>query len=243
MEQGASAFAWPLAPGSVGAVAQGLDASGTYIFRASKAAKDAKKTPLLATCMAYNAALKAMQDWVTENAKMGITWNNAKGVAAKDYVAAPPATTTTTPVTITATPASVLTPVVTSTSSPAAAAAVATVAVAPAAAAPNLANLFSSISAIDQSSGKTEGLRHVTKDMKSSAQPAGVVKVPVVASAGGKVAAAPSGMAGVKMGAPKVAEEGMRVVVEYHTKESQAGATLTLSNVTLRQEVYIYGCK
>ena len=234
MEQGASAFAWPLAPGSVGAVAQGLDASGTYVFRASKAAKDAHKAPLLAACMAYNAALKAMQDWVTENAKMGITWNNAKGVAAKDYVAgavAPAATATT----ATSTPiAAVATPAATS------ATAAAAVAVAPSSA-PNLANLFSSISAIDQSSGKTEGLRHVTKDMKSSAQPAGAVKVPVVAAAG--KATAPSGMTGVKMGAPKVAEEGMRVVVEYHTKESQAGATLTLSNVTLRQEVYIYGCK
>ena len=40
MEQGSSAFSWPIAAGTVDTVAQGLDSSGTFVFRASKAAKD-----------------------------------------------------------------------------------------------------------------------------------------------------------------------------------------------------------
>lgn len=220
MEQGASAFAWPFAPGTVGAVEQGLESAGIYLNRALAAAKSAKKVELQAMCVAYSAALKAMQAWVAENAKMGVTWNVAKGVAAKDYVAGAAAAPAA------AAPASAAAAAPTSTASPSAAAA-----------APNLANLFSAISAIDQSKGKTEGLRHVTKDMKStgSAAPATAPMAPLKSEA--------AGISTVKLGAPKVAEEGMRVVVEYHTKESQAGAVLTLSMVTLRQEVYIYGCK
>ena len=66
MEQGVSAFGWPLAPASTtDHVAQGLDSAGLYVQRASKAAKDAgaAKKPLLDLCLAYNAALKAMQEW------------------------------------------------------------------------------------------------------------------------------------------------------------------------------------
>ena len=102
--------------------------------------------------------------------------------------------------------------------------------------------LFSSIASIDQSSGKTAGLRHVTKDMKSSASKT---------EGGSVVAALPAkattssftGGGGIKMGTPKLAEEGMRWVVEFHTKETQKGEILTIAGASLKQEVYIYGCK
>jgi hypothetical protein len=113
--------------------------------------------------------------------------------------------------------------------------------------APNLGALFSSISSIDQSSGRTAGLRHVTKEMKSCGASAAVV--PAGAGAGGSSAtpkpAAPA-PSGIKMGEPKVKEEGMRWVVEYHTKDTlkAAGvAMLTVGGASLKQEVYIYGCK
>ena len=89
MEQGVSAFGWPLAPTSTtDCVAQGLDSAGLFVQRASTAAKTAgaAKKPLLDLCLAYNAALRAMQEWTKENCKLGIPWN-AKGVAPKDFVA------------------------------------------------------------------------------------------------------------------------------------------------------------
>jgi adenylyl cyclase-associated protein len=45
------------------------------------------------------------------------------------------------------------------------------------------------------------------------------------------------------MGEPKLKEEGMRWVCEFHTKDSQKGAILTIDGASLKQEVYIYGCK
>jgi adenylyl cyclase-associated protein len=247
-EQGASAFSWPLAAtGGVDTVAQGLDSSGLYVMRASKAAKEAgeAKKALLGTCLAYNAAVKAMQEWVKENAKMGLVWN-AKGAAVKDWAgvaaggsgggggggggaAAAPA--------------------------PAAAPAAAPAPAAPtpaggadAPATPNLGALFSSIASIDQSSGRTAGLRKVTKEMKS-----GGALGPGSAAAGGGGTPTPTptppattprpAAGGVKMGAPKLAEEGMRWVCEFHTKDTQQGAILTIGGASIKQEVYIYGCR
>jgi hypothetical protein len=51
---------------------------------------------------------------------------------------------------------------------------------------------------------------------------------------------------GIKMGEPKVKEEGMRWVVEFHTKDTLKAAgtqMLTVGGASLKQEVYIYGCK
>jgi hypothetical protein len=45
------------------------------------------------------------------------------------------------------------------------------------------------------------------------------------------------------MGAPRTAIEGLRLVTEFHTKETQSGATLVIEEGTLKHEVYIYGCK
>jgi len=252
MEQGSSAFGWPLAPTSTtDCVAQGLDSSGLFVQRASKAAKDAgaAKKPLLDLCLAYNAALKAMQEWTKENCKLGIPWN-PKGIAPKDFQPGAPSSSgggSAAP----AAPAA-----------PAAASPAAAPAATPAAggggggggggsgggAAPNLGALFSAISSIDQSSGKTAGLRHVTKEMKSSAASGAPPAASPTATSSPKPtpAAGGAGGGGIKMGEPKVKEEGMRWVVEFHTKETQKAAgqqMLTVAGASLRQEVYIYGCK
>jgi hypothetical protein len=83
-ESGLAAFAWPLqASGPGDSVAQALDSAGFFVMRAAKAAKEGNKAELLATCHAFNAAFKAVGEWIKENAKMGLTWN-AKGAALKD---------------------------------------------------------------------------------------------------------------------------------------------------------------
>ena len=69
-----------------------------------------------------------------------------------------------------------------------------------------------------------------------------IPKAPASASGGGASKSAGGGFA-VKMGAPRTAVEGLRVVTEFHTKESQEGAILVVDQGTLKHEVYIYGCK
>jgi hypothetical protein len=106
-----------------------------------------------------------MADWCKENAKMGITWN-AKGGSAKDYAGAssaggaPSAGGG-------STSAGGATPAAGSSGSVSAPAAASPVVPSSGGgtAAPNINALFSAISSIDQSSGRTEGLRKVTKDM------------------------------------------------------------------------------
>ena len=251
MEQGVSAFGWPLAPTSTtDCVAQGLDSAGLFVQRASTAAKTAgaAKKPLLDLCLAYNAALRAMQEWTKENCKLGIAWNG-KGVAPKDFAGVAAAGGG---ASAGAQPAAAAAAAAAPQPTPAAAAAAPPPTPSPTAsagggagsAAPNLGALFSSIASIDQSSGKTAGLRHVTKDMKSSGA-SGAAVPPVVAPSGGAKAPTPA-PSGIKMGEPKVKEEGMRWVVEFHTKDTLKNAgqsILTVGGASLKQEVYIYGCR
>lgn len=67
--------------------------------------------------------------------------------------------------------------------------------------------------------------------------------IPVKAAAPKAAPAAAAGGFAVKMGAPRTAVEGLRVVTEFHTKDTQAGAVLSIGEGTLKHEVYIYACK
>ena len=231
MEQGASAFGWPLATTStVDCVAQGHDSSGLYVQRASKAAKDGGKSALLATCLAYNAALKAMQEWVKENAKIGVSWN-AKGVSPKDYTPGAPSPAGAASIPAPAAP----------TAPPPASSPVPASSTSPSGPAPNLGALFSAISSIDQSSGKTAGLRHVTKDMKSKGEGGAVVSAATTTT---PKSTAPTAFSnGPKMGTPKLEEQGMRWVCEFYTKDVQKGEILQITGASIKHEVYIYACK
>jgi adenylyl cyclase-associated protein len=92
------------------------------------------------------------------------------------------------------------------------------------------AALFAEIGKIDQSSGRTAGLRHVTKDMKSSGAPA-------------KVSATKPASASKAVDAPQkpksITKAGMRWCVEHC---GAADGVVTLDEVGLREEVYIGGC-
>ena len=95
------------------------------------------------------------------------------------------------------------------------------------------AALFAQIGKIDQSSGRTAGLRHVTKDMKSSGASSTVAaKKP---AAGGKKPAASSGPKKPK----SIVKAGMRWCVEHCGKDD---GVVSLDDVGLKEEVYIGGC-
>lgn len=93
-----------------------------------------------------------------------------------------------------------------------------------------LSAVFSQIKSIDQSKGKTEGLRHVTKDMKSKGAPA---KVPAVAPK--RTSRAPVGPTGT----PSTKLVQKRWLVENYGP----GEPVTLSDgIDKEREVYITGC-
>ncbi|KAE8885344.1 hypothetical protein PF005_g10005 [Phytophthora fragariae] len=107
----------------------------------------------------------------------------------------------------------------------------------PAKAAGGMGNIFAGIKAIDQSSGKTAGLKKVTKDMQTwrkDYKPEGAVPAPA-APAAAKKPAAP-----VKVTKPAVCEErNGNWQIEYQTSPEP----LTVSGIHMRQQVYIFGCE
>ncbi|KAF4314656.1 hypothetical protein G195_011721 [Phytophthora kernoviae 00238/432] len=99
-----------------------------------------------------------------------------------------------------------------------------------------IANVLAGIKSIDQSSGKTAGLKTVTKDMQTwrkDYKADGAAPAPVAAAP--KKAAAPA-----KVTKPAVCEErNGNWQIEYQTGPEP----LTISGITMRQQVYIYGCE
>ncbi|KAF4142622.1 Adenylate cyclase associated (CAP) C terminal [Phytophthora infestans] len=99
-----------------------------------------------------------------------------------------------------------------------------------------MVNVFAGIKSIDQSGGKTAGLKKVTKDMQTwrkDYQPDGAA--PVAATAATKKPAAP-----VKVAKPAVCEErNGNWQIEYQTGPEP----LTVSGISMKQQVYIFGCE
>ncbi|KAG1709577.1 hypothetical protein DVH05_020227 [Phytophthora capsici] len=100
-----------------------------------------------------------------------------------------------------------------------------------------MSNVFAGIKSIDQSSGKTAGLKKVTKDMQTwrkDYKPEGAVPAPA-APAPVKKPAAP-----VKVTKPAVCEErNGNWQIEYQTGPEP----LTVSGINMKQQVYIFGCE
>jgi adenylyl cyclase-associated protein len=93
--------------------------------------------------------------------------------------------------------------------------------------------MFAELSKIDQSSGRTAGLRHVTKDMKAKTDDA---PAPAASSAKPK----PAGKAAEKPKYPaSKTKKGLRWVVENFSKDD---GVITVEGVALKEEVYIAGC-
>ena len=238
--EGIPSFGWTLSPMSpYDAIMNGVESSEFYHNKLRKWGKENNKPEYGVFANAFRDVLKAMAEWAKDNAKMGLPWN-AKGVDVKEYkpVGGVSSTTSATPAPAPApTPAPAPAPVAAPTPAPAPT----SNAGSSSGGAPPLAALFAQISSIDQSSGRTEGLRHVTKDMKSSANKDAP---PVVAATPKPVATtAPKAVTGVKMGTPKVALTGLRWDIEYITKESQNGEILKINDANMKQDLYIYACK
>ncbi|KUF83190.1 Adenylyl cyclase-associated protein [Phytophthora nicotianae] len=104
-------------------------------------------------------------------------------------------------------------------------------------AAGGMANVFAGIKSIDQSSGKTAGLKKVTKDMQTwrkDYKPEGATPTPA-APAAAKKPATP-----VKITKPAVCEErNGNWQIEYQTGPEP----LTVSGINMKQQVYIFGCE
>lgn len=103
-----------------------------------------------------------------------------------------------------------------------------------------MADVFKGITSIDQSSGKTAGLKHVTKEMKAKPASSVVSEAPKPAAAAA-AAAAPAAKAAAAPAKPPVFQlDAMKWRVE-----NQTGGVITLDadRVNPKQTVYIYGCK
>ncbi len=234
-EEGTGAFSWPLLEvGGFEAVANAMEGAEFFHNKVRKASKETGKPELMAFANAYRDALKAMGAWIKDNAKMGLMWN-AKGGDWKAFGGAvAPAGS---PAAVAAAPAPAPAAVAAS-PKPAAAAAGA------AQAAPSLAAMFSQIGAIDQSSGRTEGLRQVTKEMKAAAK----AEPPVVpVRAAGPPKAKETVVPGLKLGEPKLAlnRATLRWEVEFQSRDTAAasGGIIVIDGTEAKQEVYIYGCR
>jgi adenylyl cyclase-associated protein len=114
----------------------------------------------------------------------------------------------------------------------------------PAAAAPSAPvgtnSVFAGIRSIDQSEGHTAGLRKVTKEQQTWRKEYQGVDAPAPAAPAPKSAAAKA-----PVPAPKIAKTPVCEVrngnwqIEYQT----AAAPLTVSDINMKQQVYIYGCE
>jgi hypothetical protein len=244
--EGLAGFSWPVSPMMPpDTVAHGLEACEFYHNKLRKWGKDNSKPEFGAFANAYRDALKAMGEWTKDNAKMGLPWN-AKGGDVKDYkpIGGAAAATTTTAAAPTAASAPAPAPATAPAPAPAPTPAPATSGPSGAGGgAPPLAALFAQISSIDQSSGRTEGLRHVTKDMKASANKDAAPIAPKAPTPAATPAAPRAQAGGIKMGDAKVALTGLRWDISFITKESQKGEILKITEANMRQDLYIYGCK
>jgi len=228
------AFQWVFADNGAGGMLEA--ASESADFWANKVRKDSKEKAApewMAWANALRDTHKALAEFVKEHYKQGMTYNVKggafPGVTGSDSGSAAPAAAA-----AAAAPAA-----------PAAAAAPATAATpapAPAGGArPNLAGLFSQIGSIDQSSGKTAGLRHVDKKEVAAAKAAAAPTLP----AAPKPAAAPAARRGdlaVPTGEAKVeCENGLRWKIDFCANNK--AAPMHLADVTTKQDIYIYAAQ
>lgn len=164
-----------------------------------------------AWCEAIVGGISEMTAFIRSNCNTGISWKPSGGDI-DSYDLLTPASTDKAPAETSSTKGSSATP-------------------APAVAAEaSRGALFASIQGIDQSSGRTAGLKHVTKDMKSKGSSA---TVPA------KHASASSASTEAPTKPKNIAKVGMRWIVENC---GAADGVVTLDEVSLKEEVYIGGC-
>lgn len=200
--EGIPALAWvmPNIPGTAGQyVTDMAEASVFYLNKVRQEHKGKEGGEAhVQWCKELDGLFRGLATFVKENQPTGLAWN-PKG---KEASGAPAPSASAAPV---------------SAALPAAAAA-----------GSNAVNLFAELSKIDQSSGKTAGLKHVTKDMKKKDPDA----APVVKAASSKKKEEP---------APKVqvfALQGNKWVVEGQTST----VTIAADQLSVKHTVYVYNC-
>jgi adenylyl cyclase-associated protein len=219
--EGVVGFNWVFAePSPLSMIEVGRDGAEFYANKVRKESKDKNVPEFMAFANLFRDGFNAMFAFVKANCKTGLSYNG-QGADAASFAGSAPAAAAPAPAPAAAAPAA---------ADPAPAAATG------ADGAALQSNLFAQLRAIDQSSGKTAGLRHVTKDMKSQGSSA-VVPTPTAAPAKAAPSKAedkfPSGEATCKL-------VDNRWKVEFQ-KDNMA-APLRLTEVTMKHEVYIYGC-
>lgn len=233
VEGAVAAFRWALTDPASGVtpkamVEAGMEAAEYSANMVRRASKEKNLPDWLSWANCLRDGLKALLGYVGEHYKTGLGFNGAGAVFADAWAGAGSAK-----------PAA---------AAPAPAAAPATPTPAPAAGgsasdAAARSALFAQLGSIDQSSGKTAGLKHVTKDMKSSA----LKDTATPAAAPTPKPAAPAGPKGVPKfgekpfptGTPCCKFADSRWKVEFQTDLKEP---LHISDVNIKQDVYIYGC-
>lgn len=166
-----AAFQWVLADnGGLGLVEAAKEAVDFWANKVRKDSKDKTLPEWMAWANALRDSLNGLYAFVKEHYKQGITYNGKGGDFPAPGAAAPAA----------AAPAPAAAAPVAAAPAPAAAAPATNGASTPAAggARPNLASMFSQISSIDQSSGRTAGLKHVDKKAVAAEKAAGAPVTP-----------------------------------------------------------------
>eukprot|EP01138_Halocafeteria_seosinensis_P014524 gb/GECG01014827.1/.p1 GENE.gb/GECG01014827.1/~~gb/GECG01014827.1/.p1 ORF type:complete len:472 (+),score=79.15 gb/GECG01014827.1/:1-1416(+) len=186
------------------------------VFSLNRIKKNFKgQTAHIEWCKAFEGLLKNLLQYVKDNFKTGLTWN-PNGSSATEHQ--PTATATS------ANAAAGSRPPPTKSSSEAGA--------------PTVHNVFEELKTIDQSSGKTAGLRHVTKDMKTKNQkdkPAHVSETKQKAATERK-----KNEAAKPKKPPRTELVSKRWFVENHVDLEEP---VRMDNLELMQEVYISDCE
>lgn len=231
-------FQWVLVDvGPASVVENGRDSGALYADKVRRESKEKNLPDWMTWANSMRDGFTALIAFVTENYKMGLSWNG-RGVAAGEYKGTDAATSG-----AGSSAAATTTAAATPAAAPAAAEAKPATPVAAGGDTAALKSmLFSQLGNIDQSSGKTAGLRHVTKDMKSTSKPADGSAAAVTPSAAATPKAAVSRADGnMPTGTPvcKLVDQQWKVEFQQGLKEP-----LHISEgVTIKHKVYIYACK
>lgn len=210
--EGIGAFQWIIISPAPGPIVESCHDGAEFYLNKVRVQYRKKDENQMEFCAKFKALLQGVQAFVKEHHKMGLSWNPKGGDAAAFNA--------------------------NSAGAPAPAPAAAPKPPAPAATSSgegaHLSDVFAQLRKIDQSGGKTQGLRHVSKDMKSKGASG---KVPV------KAAPKPAPTAGAgKTAAPAKPQRIELVKKRWFVENVTASEPVYLNDVSTNQEVYIYNC-
>jgi len=217
------AFSWAVVDsGALGVVDAARESCDFYLNKVRREGKDKNLPAYAVYANTIRDSVVAIQEYVKENFKMGIPFN-PKGVTLADYNAATSATSepsATVPSPVSAAPSAAAAAggagaVASTAAPPAPAAAAAPPAGGAGGGRPALSALFSELSAIDQSSGRTAGLRAVPKSERSTGLKGEAAIVKASAAPTTAVSRADRGDA-IPTGTPATVLEDKRWKVDFH---------------------------